>query len=190
MLRSLKGTSELLPIFNLSWKTGKQWDLQILCHYPEKDIAQNNKLASLTFIWDTRMDLSPWNSSVNELQATTIITASQIVFFVTFLSVLFRFWLKYRDGKQSTYTHLDLIHLLQVAKAFLIQTFSFYEIHRYEIEGLECVLLISISKNFWIFFLVPILTSLCIYFMAFGVWYLNPWRGWTRKRLCTICKQK
>lgn len=66
MLRSLKGTSDSLPIFNLSWKTGKQSDLQMLSHYTEKDITQSNKLASLTFISGTRMDMLPWNFAGNE----------------------------------------------------------------------------------------------------------------------------
>lgn len=66
MLRSLKGTSDSLPIFNLSWKTGKQSDLQMLSHYTEKDITQSNKLGSLAFISGTRMDMLPWNFAGNE----------------------------------------------------------------------------------------------------------------------------
>lgn len=62
------------------------------------------------------MDLLPRNFAVNKLETTVIITTSCIFFFMTSLSVLFWFWLKYGDGKQSTDMHLDLIHLLRVAK--------------------------------------------------------------------------
>lgn len=53
MPRSLKGTNESLPIFNFSWKTGKEWDLQKLSYYPEKDITENKKLTILPIVSDT-----------------------------------------------------------------------------------------------------------------------------------------